>query len=201
MTQHLHSNFHTTGGSCPPLHSQHQREGSQIKNPQEVGGSSLSSFSLAGGAAAGEARLDQWDTLGAVPVSPAPCGRCRGHKGRGQQLPPLRTWTSWGERMCAFNTLKLCSGICHGNGSFSTQIGVIDIWGQAPFPRISFTISHNEHGFTSRDTLLSYQLRSQQGQTAIPLLPLTRTQFFKTVFTKAPATTWTPGRQGSQRIP
>lgn len=51
--------------------------------------------------------------------------------------------------------------------------------------------------------LLSHQLRPQQGQRAIPLLPLTRTQFLKIVFTITPATTWAlgTGRVGSQRIP
>lgn len=37
-TQHSHSNFHTSsGGSCPPLHSQQQREGSQMKSPARSG--------------------------------------------------------------------------------------------------------------------------------------------------------------------
>ena len=68
-------------------------------------------------------------------------------------------------------------------------VGSPPLWFLLLFPR-------NEHFFTSRDTLLSKQLRSQPGQTDVPLLPLTRTQFFETVLTVAPATIWTSCNRG-----
>ena len=62
---------------------------------------------LADGTASGEARSDQGDILGAVRVSPAPRGRCRGHKAVGDQTLPLRAWASWQERMGTFNPTNL----------------------------------------------------------------------------------------------
>lgn len=84
--------------------------------------------------------------------------------------------------MSAFNPTKLWGGDVPWKQSLATQPGGTNVWGQVPSPTISYTVSHNEHCLTSRDMLLSHQLRSQHGQTAISLLPLVRTQFLKTVY-------------------
>lgn len=55
------------------------------------------------------------------------------------------------------------------------------------FPYSFFYCFLGEHCLTSRDTLFSQKLTSQQGQTGIPLFPLTRSQFFKTVFPVPPS--------------
>lgn len=178
-TQHSHSNFHTSsGGSCPPLHSQQQREGSQMKSLArrwEPASWLMWPPSSRWYTASGEARSDQGNILGAVRVSPAPRGRCRGHKGIGDQTLPLRTWASWQERMGTFNPTNLGAGTYHGNSSLTTRIGATDVYGRFPPLRFLLLFPCKEHFFTSRDTLLSKQLRSQPGQTDVPLLPLTRT--------------------------
>lgn len=118
------------------------------------------------------------------------------------------------ELVGAFNTTKLCAGTCHGNRSLSTRIGATDVFGQTPSPTVSFTVSLVNIASPLGIHCFPQQLTSQQGQTGILLLPLTRSQSFKTVFTVPPSITlmggWRAGGSvcgvvvhgsGSQRLP
>lgn len=136
-TRHSRSDFRTSSGaSGPPLCSQQQERGSQVRSPARRwwAAAHLPGLSLAGDIASDEARSSHGNILGAVCVCPALCGRWRGHKGIGGHTAPLRTWIGWGERMGAFNPRKLCAGICSGNGLLPTQTGATDVGGSGPLP-------------------------------------------------------------------